>query len=201
MAIFQQQASGGRARARRFLVAVVLMVAGAIPIAQLKARDDPQSLPTVSVREQRGVYLVTARFQVPQAQALALAVLTDYEQIPQFMPGVETSVVLARTTGRAVIEQEAVSRVMMFSKRVHLVLEITESSDTLFFRDRSGRSFARYEGTWRLCEQNGGTDIRYDLTAQPSFDVPEFLLKRLLRRDAAGMIEGLRREIAARSTR
>lgn len=78
---------------------------------------------------------------------------------------------------------------------------VTESADSLVFRDRSGRSFTRYEGTWRLCEVNGHTQILYELTAQPSFDVPEFLLKRLLKRDSGQMIEGLRREIEARSTR
>jgi hypothetical protein len=42
-------------------------------------------------------------------------------------------------------------------------------------------------------------DPLYTLTAQPSFDVPEFILKRLLTRDSGEMIEGLRREMAARA--
>ena len=201
MMITHLKASGGRARVRRMLISGILMLAGVIPVARLNATDDPESQPAVTVREERGVYSVAARFQVPQTPALALAVLTDYEQIPRFMPGVETSLVLERAPGRAVVEQEAVSRLMFFSKRVHLVLEITEGVDTLIFRDRSGRSFARYEGAWRLCEENGHTQIQYELTAQPSFDVPQFLLKRLLRRDAGQMIEGLRREIAERSAR
>jgi carbon monoxide dehydrogenase subunit G len=201
MMITHLKASGGRARARRMLVSAVLMLAGVFPVARLRAMDVPASQPDVTVREERGVYSVAARFQVPQTPALALAVLTDYEQIPRFMPGVETSIVLERVSGLVVVEQEAVSHLMMFSKRVHLVLEITEGADTLRFRDRSRRSFARYEGSWRLCEENGQTVILYELTAQPSFDVPEFLLKRLLRRDSEQMIEGLRGEIAARSAR
>jgi carbon monoxide dehydrogenase subunit G len=201
MMIPHLKTSGGRACVRRSLISVVLMLAGMIPVAQLNATDDPGSPPAVTVREERGVYSVTARFQVPQTPALALAVLTDYEHIPRFMPGVETSIVLERRSGLVVVEQEAVSHLMMFSKRVHLVLEITESADTLRFRDRSGRSFARYEGSWQLCDENGQTVILYDLTAQPSFDVPQFLLRRLLKRDAGLMIVGLRREIAAQSAR
>ena len=200
MTDFRTTATGGRASVRRLLVSVVLL-AGVIPAAGQTAAGDAPSQPIVTVREERGVYSVAARFQVPQTPALALAVLTDYEQIPRFMPGVETSLVLERAPGRAVVEQDAVSRLMFFSKRVHLVLEITEGADMLRFRDRSGRSFARYEGSWRLCEENGHTQILYELIAQPSFDVPEFLLERLLRRDAGQMIEGLRREIAARAAR
>ena len=201
MMIPHLRTSGGRACVRRILISGLLTLAGLIPVARLNATDAPASAPAVTVREEGGVYSVAARFEVPQSPALALAVLTDYEQIPRFMPGVETSIVLERAGRLVIVEQEAVSHLMMFSKRVHLVLEVTEGVDTLIFRDRSGRSFARYEGAWRLCEENGHTQIQYELTAQPSFDVPQFLLKRLLRRDAGQMIEGLRREIVERSAR
>jgi hypothetical protein len=90
---------------------------------------------------------------------------------------------------------------MTFSKRVHLVLEIEERPDAVIFRDRCGRSFVRYEGAWRLSLQDGQTAITYELTAEPSFDVPGFMLKRLLRRDSGQMIEHLQREIAAAARR
>lgn len=155
--------------------------------------------PDVTVREERGVYSVSARFAVPQAPSVALAVLTDYEAIPRFLPNVKTSIVRKRTAGLVVVEQEAVARMMMFSKRVHLVLEITEGPDTIRFRDRCAVSFSQYEGSWRLVARDGGTEISYALTAQPSFEVPDFILKRLLKRDASRMIERLAREMAARS--
>jgi len=161
----------------------------------------PREEPELTVRVDRGIYSVTARFAVPQTPSAAFAVLTDYERIPRFMPGIETSVVLERGADRVLIEQEAVSHLMLFSKRVHLVLEIVEGHDTLRFRDRSGQSFARYEGQWRLCDENGGTSIWYELTAQPAFTVPGFLLMRLLKRDSAQMIDSLRREIDSRARR
>jgi carbon monoxide dehydrogenase subunit G len=155
--------------------------------------------PGVTVHEDRGVYAVTARFEVPAPMPVALSVLTDYEQIPRFMPGIRSSVVQERASGRAVVEQEAVSKFMMFSKRVHLVLEIAEGHETVSFRDRCRKSFIRYEGEWRLTPTEGGTELTYTLTAQPSFDVPGFILKRLLERDAKDMIEQLRREVARRA--
>ena len=162
------------------------------------AAADPAPSPQVEVREAGGLYTVTARFDVPQAPAVALAVLTDYERIPHFMPDVRTSVVRQRAPGSLVVEQEAESRFMMFSKKVHLVLEVTESGDTIRFIDRCGKSFTTYEGAWRATTHNGRTVVTYELTARPSFEVPEFLLKRLLKRDSVRMIEGLRREMAAR---
>jgi ribosome-associated toxin RatA of RatAB toxin-antitoxin module len=154
--------------------------------------------PDVTVREERGVYSVSARFAVPDAPPVALAVLTDYEAIPRFLPDVKTSIVRERTDGRLVVEQEAVAKMMMFSKRVHLVLEITQEDGVIRFRDRCRSSFITYEGSWRLVPGNGGTTIHYTLTARPSFEVPEFILKRLLKRDAGRMIENLAREMASR---
>ena len=134
-----------------------------------------------------------ARFVADQP-AVVLSVLTDYEQIPRFMP-----IVRERPTEWAVVEQEATSGLMMLSKRVHLVLEIQERPDALRFRDRCGRSFTRYEGAWRLSEQNGQTVIDYELTAKPSLDVPGWMLKRVVRRDSAEVIGRLQREIAGRA--
>jgi carbon monoxide dehydrogenase subunit G len=153
----------------------------------------------LAVREERGTYSVVARFTVEQPLSMVLTVLTDYEQIPRFMPGVRTSTVLERTSSHTVVEQEAVSSIMMFSKRVHLVLEIYEQADALLFHDRCGRSFARYEGAWRVSAENGRTTVTYELTADPSFDIPAFVIKRLLRRDSAQMIGRLQLEIAARA--
>lgn len=180
----------------------LLSVAAAVfLLLRPSAASAQPSSPDITVHEARGVYTVVARFVVDQPPAVALAVLSDYEQIPRFMPGVRSSTVLERGTGRSVVEQEAVSSVMMFSKRVHLVLEIDEQPDALVFRDRCGRSFARYQGAWRVAPEGGHTSITYELTAEPSFDVPGFMLKRILKRDSTEMIGRLQLEIIARGAR
>jgi hypothetical protein len=115
------------------------------------------------------------------------------------MRDVRTSIVRSRGTGWAIVEQEAESHLMMFSKRIHLMLLIEERPDALIFRDRGGQTFARYEGAWRLSSEDGHTVITYELTAEPSFDVPGVILKRVLRRDSGRMIVSLQREIAARA--
>ena len=189
--MFRKNTSGGLVLTA---AALFLLLQAALAVAE-------QSPASLTVREEKGVYTVVARFLVDQPPSLALTVLTDYEQIPRFMPDIRTSIVRERTTGRVVVEQEAVSGVMLFSKRVHLVLEIEEQPDAVVFRDRCGVSFVRYEGAWRVSLQNGQTAITYELTAEPSFDVPRFMLKRLFRRDSAEMIKRLQREIATRAPR
>ena len=157
-----------------------------------------QSSPDVTVVEAKGVFTVKARFLVDEPPAIVMTVLTDYEHIPQFMPDIRTSIVRERAAGRALLEQEAVSGAILFSKHVHLTLEIEEQPDALVFHDRCGLSFGRYEGAWRLSALDGHTEVAYELTAEPSFEVPGFMLKHVLQRDSARMIERLQREIAAR---
>ena len=190
--------TGEPARVRRFVVAAAVALA-TLCSGDLTASDVSGAGPQVSVREDRGVYSVAARFEIPQSAAQALAVLSDYERIPRFMPEIRTSVVLSRTAGRILVEQEAISRFMMFSKKVHLLLEVTQDDSSLRFVDRCGKSFTTYEGAWRTTTAAGRTTVLYELRAQPAFDVPEFILKRLLKRDSVQMIDRLQREIAARA--
>ena len=174
------------------VLVLALGVLGSPPVEAQPASDAP----AISVREEDGTYVVSARFSVVEPGMVVRSVLTDYERIPRFMPGVRTSRVLERSEGYARIEQEAVSRFMMFSKRVHLILDVAEQRDAIRFRDQCGKSFTRYEGVWTIADRGDRTDIEYALTADPAFDVPGFVLRRLLDRDARAMVEGLRSEMA-----
>ena len=185
-------------RALFVLLAVLVAPSATEPV---QAADAKPAGIEVTVREQGGLYRVQARFTVSQPAPTVLAVVTDYDRIPTFMPQVKTSIVRERSDRRAVVEQEAVASVMMFSRRIHLLLEVQEGTDTVSFRDGSGRSFSHYEGSWRVAEANGVTVVVYELTAKPAFAVPEFLLKRLLKRDAVDMIERMKQEFSTREVR
>ena len=177
----------------RLSVAVTLLT---MPVAVGASGDRPN----VRVREVEKGYVIEAQFVVEAPALVVRRVLTDYEQIPKYMPGVRRSVVLERGEGHLRVEQEAVSRYMLFSKTVHVVLDVREAGDDLItFRDECGRSFARYEGSWRITEQDGRTVLAYQLTAQPAFAVPSFLVGRVLGRDADDMITHLRAEIVRRA--
>jgi carbon monoxide dehydrogenase subunit G len=177
----------------RTLLTMVAALAATIVFAS------PAGEPQISVVETAGVYRVTASFTVAAPTATVATVLTDYERIPQFMPGVKTSQVRSRTDAGLVVEQEAIAKFMMFSKRVHLVLDVSADGGTIRFRDRCGKSFEIYEGAWRLSGARGRTTVIYELSAKPTFEVPGFALKRLLKRDAAVMIERLTAEIVSRA--
>lgn len=157
--------------------------------------------PRVDVAEAGGLYHVTAAFAVSETAESVMAVLTDFERIPKFMPDMDVSRVIERNPEGLVVEQQATSRFMLFSKRVHLVLEVRESGDSLRFRDRCGQSFSTYEGSWLISQHDSLTVVDYELKARPTFDVPAFVLKRLLRRDSVDLIDRIRAEISQRTNR
>jgi hypothetical protein len=81
------------------------------------------------------------------------------------------------------------------------MLEVQEDAATLRFRDRCGQSFVSYEGSWTLSTHDSLTVIDYRLAANPAFEVPGFVLKRLLKRDAVQLIDRITAEIASRADR
>ena len=184
------------------LVTAAIAFAAPFDFAQAKpaaAGAQTSPAPEISVTEAAGVFRVTATFTVPASRGAVTSVLTDYERIPHFMPDVKSSQVVERTESGLVVEQEAAAKFMMFSKRIHLVLDVSEDRGTIRFRDRCKKSFEHYEGVWRLSGGEAATTVVYELSTKPSFEVPAFVLKRLLKRDAAAMIERLHDEMLSRA--
>jgi carbon monoxide dehydrogenase subunit G len=160
----------------------------------------PAAEPKIDVTEAGGTYTVSAAFAVAEPAAAVIAVLTDFERIPRFMPDVTLSRIVERSGGAIVVEQEATAKFMMFSKKVHLLLDVQEDNGLISFRDRCGRSFAHYQGSWTITDEDSRAVVIYRLAAKPNFEVPAFVLKRLLKRDAVAMISRLQAEIAHRAT-
>lgn len=174
---------------------IFVAIIGAITLA------DPASVSRVDVTEAGGVYRVTAAFAVSEPPDVVMSVLTDYERIPAYVPDIEISRVIERTATGMMVEQQAVSKFMMFSKRVHLLLEVREGQGIVHFSDRCGESFTAYAGSWMVSQHDSLTVIDYQLRATPTFEVPAFVLKRLLKRDSALLIERIKVEIHERANR
>jgi len=171
----------------------LIVIAAAITVAAA----NPQ--PAIDVTEADGVYSVSAEFVVAEPASTVVTVLTDFERIPRFMPDVNLSRVVEKSGKEMVVEQEATAKFMMFSKKVHLILNVNEDNGLIRFRDTCGRSFAHYQGSWTVTDEDSRAVVVYRLEAKPNFDVPAFVLKRLLKRDAIDMIERLKAEITARA--
>ena len=107
---------GGRARVRRGLVALAVVIVSTVAIGAAGAQVAP-----VSVRQQDGVYRVSAAFATAQPVGIARAVLTDYEQIPRSWPDVAAAG--SSNARRPRVVEQKPDAVLLSFERVRLVLK------------------------------------------------------------------------------
>ena len=81
---------------------LVMLLAAAAPPA-----GDGSAFATVEI-SRGGTYLVDGGFEVAASPAQVWAVLSDYEALPRFVPGIRQSHVRKRGLNSALVEQDAV---------------------------------------------------------------------------------------------
>src|SRR5687768_5230915 len=97
----------------------IMLTSVAALAVTLAATSASAQQPPASVHETDGEYTVLATFTVPGSARTAREVLTDYENIPRFMPNVRSSVVVHRQDRQVRVEQEAKPHFMLFSKEIY----------------------------------------------------------------------------------
>jgi hypothetical protein len=179
--------------AARFALSLALAVA----VVQRAAEADPVD---VAIREsEQGTYVVEGGFTVDAARPVVWAVLTDYEGIHDFVSSIRRSVVTERHPDHLLLLQEGVGRIFVFSKSIHVLLEVREDPErTIAFRDVCGKSFESYAGKWRIEDGDQGLRVSYTLRAKPAFRQPGFVTRKSMRDNVRRLLEEVRLEIESR---
>jgi hypothetical protein len=187
-----------RTRRSRGNRAGVLAVAAALVAGAVHA----QAAPAVLVSSHGSAELrVEGRCRVAAPLSIAWDVLTDYDRIDEFVGSMRESRIRERGEGRALVEQVAVGRLLIFSRRLHVLLDVREEPDAaLHFEDRLGRDFLAYRGSWRLLPQGDQVEIVYRLAARPAFRVPDLVARSLFRRAVTGLLAEVEAEILRRAS-
>ena len=175
---------------RALLVAVMLLVsvsAHAAP-AVLVSRQGPAELQ------------VESRCRVSAPLSTVWAVLTDYDRIDDFVSSIRESRTKERNQSHALVEQVAVGRLLIFSRRLHVLLDVHEEENVgIHFEDKLGRDFLVYKGSWQLVPHGDQIEITYRLTARPNFRVPDLVARGVFRRAASGLMGEVEAEILRRA--
>ena len=149
--------------------------------------------------DDRGAYHLVSRFFVETSSATVWQVLTDYDRIDDFVPSVKRSEAKERRGEELVLEQQWVTRVLVFARTFHVRLAIREEAEArILFRDLSGKDFEFYEGSWRIEPSNQGVWVQYKLRAKPVFSVPRFVARKMFKKAAEDLLSEVRLEIMRR---
>lgn len=163
------------------------------------AADGPSD---VTVHVSRGPWglQVEARCVVAARAAVAWEVLTDYDGIDGFVSSMKESRIAGRGDHHVLVEQVAVGRLLLFSRRFRTTLFVEETPHTrITFEDVLGTDFESYRGEWRIEDQAGRVTIVYQVGAKPSRSVPDFMARGLFRRTARELLSQVRDEIERRA--
>ena len=136
------------------------------------------------------VYQVSARGNVAAAPATVWRILTDYERMAEFVPGLHSTRVLARSGNQAIVEQRGVAHFLFFRRSIRLLVQVHEQPMSRIDISLVDGDMLIYNCTWRLVpmRETGGTQIVYSGALAPKFYVPAMLGANLIRADIADMM-------------
>jgi ribosome-associated toxin RatA of RatAB toxin-antitoxin module len=175
-------------------VAVALLVAAQVAY--------PADDLVVEAWRRGGSIEVRARATLAAPAPLVWQVLTDYETLPRFIPGISKSLVRARQGNHLTIEQSGEARFFVFSFPIEVTLEVLESpSEWISSRAVSG-NVRRMNGRYELTpDSRGSVQLRYSGLIEPAFDLPPLIgaaaLRSTVEEQFTAMVAEIERRAAA----
>jgi carbon monoxide dehydrogenase subunit G len=155
---------------------------------------------SVDVRRNGRSFAVRAVATV--AAAVVWEVLTDYDNLARFIPGLSSSAVQSRVTNRVLVEQKGEARFLVFSYPIEVRLEVLESpSDSITSREVGG-NLKRMTGRYDLESGNGGIVLRYSGELEPDFELPPVIgtlaVRTMVEEQFAAMVGEIERRASLR---
>jgi len=143
---------------------------------------------------------VEARATVEASLAVVWSTLTDYERLPEFIPGLRKSKVISRRGGTVVVEQSGEARFLMFTFPIDVTLESVERPpSSIQVRALSG-SLRHFEGGYHVEPQHGVGKIvlRWVGSIIPEVSLPPLIGEVVMRMRIEDQFTGMVREIERR---
>lgn len=183
------------------------------PFSSLFARSE--LLPTLQERPDSGIDVSVQRlrrqgramFEI-RVSGLARAtpqaswqVLTGYERLQEFVPGLLSSTLLSRSGPESILEQEGVAGFLLLQQTIHLVVRVIEQPFSTLDISLIAGDMQHYASHWELlpAAQGSATRISYFGSMVPDFFVPPLLGSAILRAEVRQMMTAVIAEIGQRS--
>ena len=128
--------------------------------------------------------------------------LTDYEKLPEFIPGLKKSRLVSRRGASVIVEQSGEARFLMFSFPIDVTLEALEfPRSSIRVRALSG-NFRHFEGGYHLEPEPGSNRIalRWVGTIIPDVSLPPLIGEVVMRKRIEDQFVGMVREIERRES-
>lgn len=193
--------SGNRERLCRAPRGLAALVRGSLPLLALLVADRVLAADvSVTLDDVREGCRVRGHFEVAAPVEVVWAVLSDYDGIGEFVRSVRTSRLEKQPDGRELLRQDAVGGTFVFRRRMQVLLEIEEEPGVrIGFRDVLGKDFRHYVGQWSITGGPGGTQVVYELDAEPTSAITRALCRGPMRSAARDLLKQVRTEMMRRA--
>lgn len=122
--------------------------------------------------EMQGAQVISwGRVEAGADAELAFAVMTDYERMVDFLPGMLSSTVVARRGHSVVVQQSLQESLLFFTQRIDVRFAIDELPPTRLVIEALAGSFKSFTGVYELTRLDGGTLIEYRARFIPDFQL------------------------------
>ena len=160
---------------RRLVVCVVSLL--------LCALSAPSTAAEIHVNTTRhgDTFEIQATAVIQADVAEAWKVLTDYERLSEFIPGLQESKVVSRNGSNVVLDQSGEAHLLFFKFPMRVRLAITEFPHSRVVSRAIAGNFREMQGIYRLEAQGKGMQLRYEGSFTPDFDFPPFFGTLLVR--------------------
>jgi ribosome-associated toxin RatA of RatAB toxin-antitoxin module len=143
---------------------------------------------------------ISATISIPCPVEQVWHVLTDYENLADFIPNLTVSRKLEGDDSRTLLEQVGSQCFLNIQFCARVVLDMVEQfPNSIGFTMVEG-DFKTFEGVWKLQKDDAGdglTRLVYDITICPPRAVPAVLIERHLRHDLTQNLQAIRRQAIA----
>jgi ribosome-associated toxin RatA of RatAB toxin-antitoxin module len=187
-------AGAGNARSCGFRLALTLLAV--LPPATIAAEDV-----RVEAARAGAAVAVSAHASVKAPLATIWSTLTDYERLPEFVPGMKRSRIIGRRGPAAIVEQDGEAGFLIFRFPIHVVVESAEYPPNLITIHVVRGNLRQLEGQYRI-EQGASAEehvLHWSGTIEPDTMLPAFITVPLMRANIEDQFAGMVREIKRRN--
>lgn len=143
---------------------------------------------------------VSAQAILKVPPAIIWSTLTDYERLPEFIPGMKKSRIIERRGPAAIVEQDGEAGLLFFRIPIHVVVESAEYPPHLITIHVVRGNLRQLQGSYQI-EQGASAGehvLRWSGVIEADTVLPAFITVPLMRASIEDQFTGMVREIRRR---
>lgn len=146
---------------------------------------------------------VTGEIYIGSQPEKVWTVLTDYDNLKNFIPKIIESGLLKDKGDEKIIVQAGRTGIFLFKKTSHIKLKVKEEYFKHIYFEQITGDFKIYKGEWILeyCQEAQGTFLTFKAEVKPDFFAPLFIIRHIQKRDLPIILKAIKRRVESSNNR